>query len=312
MSVALILGQRQTAYDPADLIRLHAEQPRLQAAYAQAATATGYDLEKILHNRGERESERRAVASVGLAAAMIGLHDVLLDRGIEPVAIGGMSLGFMVSCALAGSIDRDDLYRLLADAELGDEADPAARAQGCVGAVVPVDRDFESLYGDHGDDVWVAADFGMHESGAFRMLLLAGYRDALDAVAARVPEGYVLVSDEILAPHCPLRAHVAELLARRLETLTITDPSVRLASCLEQGLLRTSAEVIDALVRNIVAPVHLDYLTGEMVAHGARHGIVLGPTLPKVFEFPFPVDYLDSPESLDRLGALAPTAGASL
>jgi [acyl-carrier-protein] S-malonyltransferase len=242
---------------------------------------------------------------------MTGLYDLLRDRGLEPAAVGGLSLGTMVSCAIAGSIARADLFRLLVDAELGDEPSREGRIQACAGAVLPVGSDYETFYGGR-EGIWLAGDFGMHESGAFRMLLLSGYRDALEAAAAHVPPEYFVFTDEPMAPHCPLRAHVAERVAARLATVPLADPDVVLCSALERGVLTTAAEVADVFVRNIVSPVHLDHLTGEMVARGARMGLVLGPTLPQTFEFPFPVGYLDSPESLEQFEALAATVGVRL
>ena len=310
MSIAFILGQKNVSYDPAGLIALYETEPDIRAAYHLAADATGIDLDALLHNRGTGEKEQRCVASVGLAAAMMGIYDVLIGRGVVPAAIGGLSLGTMASAALAGSLDRGDLLRILYRAEAADEAVPGARQQACTGAVLPVGCDYESFYGGR-EGYWLAGDFGMHESGAFRMLLLSGYRDALEAEAAKHPKEWFVFSEEIIAPHCPLRQHVADLVAAELKQLTLADPRLRLCSCLERGTLTTAAEVEDVLVRNVVSTVDLDNLSQEMVSHGATMGVVLGPTLPKTFEFPFPITYVDEPAHLDQVCAsmAATTAG---
>ena len=311
MSVAFILGQRQTAYDPANLIRLHKAEFRLQDAYTEAAETTGIDVEHLLNNVAEGERAKRVVASVGLAAAMIGIHDVLRDRGIAPAAIGGLSLGTMVGSALAEALTRPDLYRLLALAENADEPDLTGRAQGCAGAVLPIGEKYESFYGGQ-EGIWLAGDFGMHESGAFRMLLLAGYRDALEEAASRVPKEYFQFNEEVIAPHCPLRQHVADAVAEYLKEVPVADPTVRLCSCIERGTLSTASEVADMLVRNMVTGVDLDAVSGEMIAAGAKIGLVLGPTLPPVFEFPFPVVYLDAPEDFEKIEPAALAAGIKL
>jgi [acyl-carrier-protein] S-malonyltransferase len=311
MSVAFILGQRQTAYDPTGLIAFHETEAQVRDAYQQAAETTGIDVEHLLHNIADGEQQRRVVASVGLAAAMIGIHDVLLGRGFDPVAIGGLSLGTMVGTALAGSLDRAELYRLLLLAEMADAPDETGRAQGCAGAVLPVGSEYESFYGTQ-EGIWLAGDFGMHESGAFRMLLVAGYRDVLDEVASRVPKEYFLFNEEPIAPHCPLRQHVADQVAEHLKSVTLADPVTRLCSCLERGTLTTASEVADMLVRNIVSTVHLDAITQEMVSNGAKLGVVLGPTLPHTFEFPFPIVYVDAPEHISQIASTALTAGITL
>jgi [acyl-carrier-protein] S-malonyltransferase len=311
MSVAFILGLRQTTYDPGNLIRFHAAESRVRDAYQEASEATGIAAHDLLHNTAEGERAKRVVASVGLAAGMIGIHDVLVARGVVPTAIGGMSMGAMVGTALVNALSRPDLYRLLAFADEADGPDPDGPAQGCVGAIVPIGTDYESLYGVR-EGVWVAADFGMHESGAFRMLLLAGYQDALNESTKHLPKEFLVPSEEIIAPHCPLRQKVADKVAEYLKKVDIADPTVRMVSCLGRGTLTTASEIRDMLADNITSGMSLDTVSQEMAVGGTRLGIVLGPTLPPVFEYPFPVAYVDAPEDVDQIRGMALAAGVRL
>lgn len=311
MSIAFILGLRQATYDPSNLIRFHAAEAKVRDAYQEAAEATGLDVEHLLHNTAEGEQAKRVVASVGLAAGMIGIHDVLVGRGIVPTAIGGMSMGAMVGTTLVNALSRPDLYRLLAFADNADGPDPDGPAQGCVGAVVPIGMDYETLYGVR-EGVWVAADFGMHESGAFRMLLLAGYKDALEEATGHLPKELLVPSEEIIAPHCPLRKHVADQVGEYLKKIDIADPTVRMVSCLGRGILSTASEIREMLADNITTGMSLDTVSQEMAFGGTRLAVVLGPTLPPVFEYPFPVAYVDAPEHVDQLPGLALAAGVKL
>ncbi|MGA8117310.1 MAG: acyltransferase domain-containing protein [Actinocatenispora sp.] len=311
MSIAFVLGQKNVSYDPAGLIAFYETEPKVKAAYDLAAETTGMDVDKLLRNLGDDEQERRSVASVGLAAAMVGIHDVLRERGVQPSAIGGLSLGTIVSSCLAGSLGRRDLFDILYAAEQADKAVPGERTQGCAGAVLPVGCEYDSFYGGQ-DGIWLAGDFGMHESGAFRMLLLSGYLDSLQEAASKQPKEYFVFSEEVIAHHCPLRQHVADLVAEKLKKITLTDPELRLCSCLERRTLTAAAEVEEMLVRNVTNPVYLDHLSQEMISHGAKLGVALGPTLPKTYELPFPVVHVESPKDLDALGSAALAAGITL
>ncbi|MFI5908332.1 hypothetical protein [Dactylosporangium sp. NPDC051541] len=299
MTVAFILGQKNLNYDPAGLIALHEQCPAVRDSYTGVGRWSGNDPELLVRGSEDPVVRSRTI-SLGLAAAMLGIADVLRERGVRPAVVGGISLGAMVAAALAGAVPRRQLIELLARTAEDDVPLDPARPEGCVAAVLPLGQTYEEFYGTR-PGIWFGGDFGLHTSGAFRMLLLSGYRDALEELAAGYPPEYFVFSDEDVAVHCALRHRARDEVARRTAAMDFTDPAVPMCSSLEPRELHSAALVRAEFSRNVVEPVHTDHLSDRMRRLGVRLGVVLGPTLPRDgFEFPFPVVYVDAPEHLDQ------------
>jgi [acyl-carrier-protein] S-malonyltransferase len=301
MSVAFILGQKNLTYDPAGLNALYEQHSAVRESYALAAEWTGVDVKVLLRADDDGAPVRKT--SIGLAAGMLGIADLLEETGIRPSVVGGLSLGAMVAGCVVGAVGRRDVIELLHRTDADDRPETPDHPEGCVAAVLPLGETFESFYGTV-PGVWLGGDFGMHTTGAFRMLLLTGYRDALDDLAVQYPPEYFVFSEETIAVHSPLRHQVRDLMTRLTAPIEFRDPTIPLCSSLQQRTLRTSAEVRAMFSRNVVEPVSTDLMSREMRRNGARLGVVLGPTLPRDgFEFPFPVIYVDGPEDIGRVVA---------
>lgn len=299
MSLAFILGQKNQTYDPSGLIGLYEQHQAVRDAYERASEWTGIDVGLLLRTV-EDETQRSRTTSVGLAAAMLGIADVLAEHDVRPAMVGGISLGAMVSGALSGAVPRQDVLALLADTDGDQRPDRDEAPEGCVAVVLPLGQTYESFYGTR-PGIWFSGDFGVHTSGAFRMLLLSGYRAALDELATGYPPEYFVFSDETVAVHSPLRHRARDVIARAVAGMTFTDPIVPMCSSLEPRVLHSAELVRGEFSRNVVEPIRADHLTGQMRRLGARLGVILGPTLPRDgFEFPFPVVYVDAPDDIDH------------
>ena len=302
MSLAFILGQKNLTYDPTGLAGLYERHEPVRAVYDRAAQWTGLDAGLLLRP-GSDPAQRSRNTSIGLAAAMFGIADLLAGHGIHPAMVGGISLGAMVSGALCGAVSRRDVIGLLAHTDGDQRPDRAERPEGCGAAVLPLGQTYESFYGTR-PGIWFGGDFGMHTSGAFRMLLLSGYREALDQLASGYPPEYFVFSDETVAVHSPLRYRARDVLARVAADIEFSDPAVPMCSSLEPRVLHSAEQVRSEFSRNVVEPVRADHLTGQMRRLGARLGVILGPTLPRDgFEFPFPVVYVDAPDDISQVVA---------
>ncbi|MEZ0095637.1 acyltransferase domain-containing protein [Streptacidiphilus sp. EB129] len=297
MSTAFVLGQKNLTYDPAGLVALYESYPAVRDSYAQAADWSGHQVQDLLHKRAD-DKGLSLVTSVGLTAAMLGIADVLAEQGVLPGTVGGLSLGALTAAAVAGALPRREVVRLLCDTDASDVPESPEHPEGCVAAVLPLGQSVEGFYGTR-PGVWFSGDFGMHVSGAFRMVLLSGHREALDRLAAEHPPEYFVFSEEPIAVHSPLRHRARDITARLTAGIEFGDPAVPLCSSLEERTLFTGAEVRSMVARNVVEPVHTDRLAREMRRQGARLGLVLGPTLPRdAFEFPFPVVHIEAPEDV--------------
>ena len=302
MTLAYILGGGISPASESG-VELHEQYPVVQDCYRELAEFTGLTVPQILsEGLPEEPGPRRSVGAVRQAAVALGIADLLADMDVRPGAVGGLSLGGMVSSCLAGSIERRELVHYLMHTGDAPQVDPGAPAEGIAITFVPADRDPSAYYEPAVPDVYLASDFGPCTDGGARMLMLSGLRTALEKVAAEAPQGTVAVLDQYqIALHTPLRRSARDFLEPWIAAMPLRDPSLPLSSCLEQRTLTTAADVRDLFRRNTTDPVHLLHVCAEMKRQGVKLGLVLGPSIPSgVIDFPFPVVHIETPEHVGQ------------
>lgn len=298
MTLAYILGGGISPASESG-VELHDQYPVVQNCYRELADFTGLTVSQILTEPlPEEPGPRHSVGAVRQAAVALGIADLLAHMDVRPGAVGGVSLGGIVSSCLAGSIERRELARYLMHTGDAPQADPEAPAEGIAVTFVPADRDPTAYYEPAVADVYLGADFGPSTDGGARILMLSGLRAALEKVAAEAPQGTVAVLDQYqIALHCPLRRSARDFLEPWIAAMPLRDPSLPLSSCLEQRTLVTAEEVRDLFRRNTTDSVYLLHVCAEMKRQGVRLGLILGPTIPSgTVDFPFPVVHIETPE----------------
>ncbi|MFC4147303.1 acyltransferase domain-containing protein [Micromonospora mangrovi] len=303
MALASLFGTNLFKYEPGGVLDFHAAYPAVRESFAQAAAWTGVDVDLLLRQDGDHvdQSEQIRVASIGLAAAQLGIQDVLTAQGLRPAMVGGLSLGGLVGACVAGAVGRRELMELLARGEHRPERDDADRAEGIASAYLPPDADPEAEVAGR-DGVYVSSDFGTDTGGRVRIVMLSGYRDALEKYAAEQPAGMVTVTEGAdLAVHSPLREAARQQSRAHLDGVTFADPVLPVCSCLEQRTLRTADEIREMFVDNVVKPISVVHVSREMKRHGAQLALVVGPSpVMNALRYPFPAVFVDSPAALPR------------
>jgi [acyl-carrier-protein] S-malonyltransferase len=250
------------------------------------------------------------VNSVVLAAASFGIQDLLAERGIVPVTVGGLSLGDMVSASATGAIARSDMFRLLYAAS-HEPASAAAEAQEAIAlAFVPAGTDPSLYYAPQSEGIYLGSSFGKVRWRDGEAFMLAGYRSALEQFRDRHPEGNVKVRDQRLcsaAYHSPLREPARAQLAGILDGVRIEDPAMPICSPILDRPVTTAAGVRDLLLRNCVEPAWVAKMLAQVVAFEPRLVVTIGPAMAKgMFVFPVPAVHVDSLETLAEVaGAVA-------
>lgn len=306
MALASIFGTNLFQYQPDGVIEFYDAHEEVRESFRQASAWTGIDVEPLLKQNGSYEDdvERIRVVSVGLAAAQLGIQDVLVAKGLHPEMVGGLSLGGLVGSCVAGAVDRRELMELLTHGQHQPQGldGEQPRQEGIAAAYLSLDHDPEHYYGEQREGVHLGADFGCDAEGRIRIVLLSGYRDALEKLAAEEPEGVINVTDGAdHAVHSPLRAEAREASRPSIEKLTFSDPSLTVCSSLERRTLTRADEIRDMFVDNVSSTISVVHLTEEMKAHRARLGLVIGPSpVMNALQYPFPVVFVDRPQAVSQ------------
>jgi [acyl-carrier-protein] S-malonyltransferase len=273
--------------------------PSVQRTYAQIADWTGLDVQRIFHEQREPGQEhRQGVGAIRQAAAVLGIADVLAEEyGITPTAVCGLSFGALVAACLAGSVERQELFTFLVRLREIPAPSPDAPPQAVAMLRVPLDTDPGAFVADV-PDVHLSADLGRVGTGNERMVLLGGYRTALETFGATQPPGALHIAEEHgSAFHSPLQRHITEFLAPTLDAMTFKDPRVAVHSCMERKTLTTGEEIRDLFRRNPTDPVSVPHMIGGLEDAGTQLGLVLGPAAFGTFQnADFPVVHVESPD----------------
>lgn len=309
MALAFLFSTNQVQYERDDgVIEFYEACSEVRRSFDDAAEWTGLSTEALLYQNGSYEDDEQRIRaiSVALAAAQFGVHDVLAAKGLRPHMVGGLSLGGLVSAGLAGCLGRRELMEFLMRGDHRAE-DGAHRAEAVAAAFLAPDFDPEHYYGEKREGVFLSGDYGWDAEGRFRIILLSGYRDALEALAAEEPPGVINVTEGAeLAVHSPLRQRAREAARAAAAGCTFADPTLDFCSCLDDSMLTTADDVREMFVENVVKPISLVQLTGQMERNGARLGLVVGPSgaMDKL-RYPFPVVFVNSPAAVsEAVGAV--------
>lgn len=302
MALAFIFGSNQFNYQPDGIFEFYDAYPSVRDTFQDVAKWTGLDVDTLLRaDHAEAEPEQRVrINLAGLAAAQLSIHDILVEKGISPSMVGGLSLGGLTASCVAGSLSREDLISLLFRSNQRVEAHEEGRPQGAATAFAPLTVEREWYYGDQREGVWLGGDFGLEPTGNSRVLMLAGFRDALEKMRDEAPAQTVTVSEDVdVAVHTPLRAAAREETRQQVSEVAFDDPQLTLCSSIEQKTVTTADEVREMFVRNVSEPMNNVHLYEGMKSHGAQLALVVGPSLIKdLLQFPFPVGYVDNPGAI--------------
>jgi len=241
----------------------------------------------------------------------IGICDVLADQGIYPDLLAGTSLGGIVAACLAGSIEREDVFRLLAciaKLPLAPEGEPA---RGVAFAVLPASVDIDWYCGESRPNVYVSADYEL--SGDTTVLMLSGYLKDLEKLAAEAPPGHVpVVTGAIGGSHCPAQQFMADMLDPYLDDIKFHDPKIPLLSGIggaesRTGVqLKTGDDVRKCILANNVEPVgSVKQIIAGFDKYAVQMGVAVGAALPAgIPASPFPVLQANAPGDIGQIMAI--------
>jgi [acyl-carrier-protein] S-malonyltransferase len=242
------------------------------------------------------------------AVHAIGVSDILAEQGIYPDLIVGTSLGGLIAACLAGSIAREDLFRLFARVAEMPLAPDGESARGIAIIELPPGTDIDWYYGESRPHVNMAAEF--EHTGDSTVMMLSGYLEDLESLAAEAPSGHVqVVTGAIGAVHCPDLQFMADLLEPFLNDINFRDPEIPLLCGVggEQSKigaeLKTGDEVRHSILANYVAPVgSFKKIIAALAEHDMQMVLATGTKLPvTVPPCPFPLLQASVPDDIGRI-----------
>lgn len=247
-----------------------------------------------------------------ILACSVAAYRLLESRGIRPDFVAGHSLGEYSANVAAGTLSFGEALRLVRRrGKYMQEAVPVGA--GAMAAILGLDAD--------------AVAAACHEAQAERpgevvspanlnapgQVVIAGAREAvrLAGERARARGARRVIPLPVSAPfHCALMEPAARRLEPELRGIAARDPLVPVVANVDADVKRTASACIDALVRQVAAPVLWERLVARLASEGVRAYVEVGPGtvltgLVRKIHRDAAVLNFETPDQLAAVGALA-------
>ena len=250
--------------------------PECRAVFDQADAALGEPLSHLCFDGPEErlvltENTQPAILTVSIAAARL-----LESRGIHPQIVAGHSLGEYSAHVVAGTLAFADAVRIVRRrGRYMQEAVPVGT--GAMAAVLGLTADEVAAACAEAAQGEVVAPANLNAPG---QVVIAGSAAAVERAGAlaKARGAKRVIPLSVSAPfHCALMKPAEERLAPELRALATSTPRVPVVANVDAEAKTDGPSAIEALVRQISAPVRWEDVIGRLASAGVRAYVEVGP-----------------------------------
>jgi [acyl-carrier-protein] S-malonyltransferase len=282
--------------------------PECRAVFAEADEALGERLSRVCFEGPDdqlrlTETTQPAILTVSVAAARL-----LTSRGIAPAMTAGHSLGEYSAHVAAGTLTFADAVRTVR--RRGRYMQEAVRVgQGAMAAILGLDGAAVAQACREAADGEVVAPANLNAPG---QVVIAGTAAAVARAGERAKAlgAKRVVPLPVSAPfHCALMQPAQDRLAPELRALAVKTPSVPVVANVDAAAKFDGPSAIDALVRQVSAPVRWEEVVRALASAGIRAYVEVGPgtvlsRLVRKIDREARVANLEAPSDLDAVERL--------
>lgn len=250
--------------------------PIVRDTFAEADAALGEPLSRLCFEGPEKALTLTQNTQPAILATSIAIHRLLVSRGVTPDFVAGHSLGEYSANVAASTFGFADAVRIVRRrGRYMQEAVPVG--VGAMAAILGLDAEAVARACAEAGDGGVVSPANLNAPG---QVVIAGHHDA---VARAIERAKALgakraIQLAVSAPfHCSLMSPAEERLAPELRALQAKDPRVPVVANVDAEPKRTAAAAIEALVRQIAAPVRWEEVVRRLASEGVRTYVEVGP-----------------------------------
>ncbi len=250
--------------------------PEARAAFEEADRALGEPLSRLCFEGPEDQLTLTENTQPAILATSIAAQRVLAARGIAPQFVAGHSLGeFSANVASGTMAFADALTVVRRRGRYMQEAVPVGR--GAMAAILGLDLAQVQQACDEAAAGDVVSPANINGAG---QVVIAGSAPAVERAIARAKAlgARRAIPLPVSAPfHCALMKPAQDRLEPELRALAVSNPTVPIVANVDAQPKRDAASAIDALVRQVSAPVRWEDVVHTLVAAGVTVFIEVGP-----------------------------------
>ncbi len=246
-----------------------------RAAFDEAEAALP-GLTKVIFEGPEAELVLTENAQPAILTMSIAAQRVLATHGIEPAFVAGHSLGEYSANVAAGTMRFGDAVRIVRRrGQYMQEAVPVGA--GSMAAILGLDADGVARACEEAAQGEVVSPANINGAG---QIVIAGATGAVQRAGerARALGAKRVIPLAVSAPfHCALLKPAEERLEPELRTLAAQDPRVPVVANVDAEPKRDAASAIDALIRQVSAPVRWEQVVRRLASEGVTNYVEVGP-----------------------------------
>ena len=259
------LGMAKDLYDEFDIVR---------ETFDQASQVLGYNLRELIDNDETKLNETQYTQPAILTTSVAILR-LLLEQGIKPDLVAGLSLGEYSALVASGALDFVEAVALVAKrGQYMTEAAPTGS-----GKMVAVMNTEAALIEEICEQ---AAERGIVSPANYNtpaQIVIGGQAEAVDYAVELLKEAGVkrLIELKVSGPfHTAILKPASEKLAKELEQVNFKSFKLELISNTTAKVMKDS-EVKELLTRQVMEPVRFYESIETMKALGVQRFIEVGP-----------------------------------
>jgi [acyl-carrier-protein] S-malonyltransferase len=252
--------------------------PVCRETFAEADEALGESLSTLCFDGPQERLLLTENTQPAILAASVAIYRIARQDGIAPALAAGHSLGEYSAHVAAGTLSFADALRTVRRrGRYMQEAVPVGH--GAMSAILGLDAAAvaEACEAASTEVGAVVTPANLNAPG---QVVIAGEAAAVARAGAiaKARGARRVIALVVSAPfHCPLMAPAERRLEPELRALAANAPSIPVVANVDALPKTDAASAIDALIRQVSAPVRWEDVVRRLIADGARTFVELGP-----------------------------------
>ena len=251
--------------------------PVCRQTFEEADDALGEALSRLCFEGPEDRLQLTEHTQPAILAVSVAVYRLAVAHGLRPAFAAGHSLGEYTAHVAAGTLSFADALRTV------------RRRGRYMQDAVPVGKGaMAAILGLAAPDVAAACAEACAQGGVVTpanlnapgQVVIAGDAEAVSRAGAlaKARGARRVIPLAVSAPfHCPLMRPAEERLAPELRALAVRDPQYPVIANVDAQPKTRAADAVDALIRQVSAPVLWQDVVERLVAEGVRTFVELGP-----------------------------------
>ncbi|HEY0211304.1 ACP S-malonyltransferase [Acerihabitans sp.] len=277
MTVLAMVFPGQGSQTVGMLAELAAQFPQVEATFAEASAALGYDVWRLTQQGPVEELNKTWQTQPALLTASVAIWRVWQQQGgQQPAWLAGHSLGEYSALVCAGVLDFAPAARLVAlRGRLMQEAVPAG--VGAMSAIIGLDNAAIEQACREAAQGQVVSPVNFNSPG---QVVIAGHKEAVERAGAACKAAgakRALPLPVSVPSHCALMKPAADKLAQALADMVFSTPGVPVVNNVDVRAETDPDAIRLALVRQLYNPVRWTETVQYLAAQGVDQVLEVGP-----------------------------------